>query len=220
MTFPLPSYQSDYSTSLSANAATSSSLDAARATTQLLAAQDADTRQAAARAVAAACDNWDDDDKIAARDAIRPLAEMLRASHGEAEAAALALWKLARNAQNNVFIAKAGAIPPLVAILQKGTDIAKENAAGALWDLAENNENNKVSIAKAGAIPPLVALLLNGTDVAKANAAAALDNLATDDDNKVSIAKAGAIPPLIAVLQEGSVWAPDAADLLCKLSYS
>jgi len=45
----------------------SSRLDVARATEQLLAAQDAETRQTAARAVAAACDNTDDAMKISAR---------------------------------------------------------------------------------------------------------------------------------------------------------
>jgi len=50
-----------------------SSLDAA--TEQLLAAEDAETRQTAARAIAAACHNTDDDNDIVARDALRPLAE-------------------------------------------------------------------------------------------------------------------------------------------------
>jgi len=60
---------------------------------------------------------------------------------------------------NVVSIAKAGAIPLLVALLQKSTDLAKENAATLLWGLAALNE---VSIARAGAIPTLVALLQYG----------------------------------------------------------
>ena len=200
-------------------AAPSSSLDVARATRQLLAAQDAETRQIAARAVAAACDNWDDDNKITARDAILPLAKMLRASAGEAEAGALALRKMARNSENQILIAKAGAIPPLVALLQNGTDVAKENAAGALMFIAYRNDNNKVAIAQAGAIPPLVALLQNGTDKMQEIAAETLGYLAFCDlDNgsknkaliakgvaiSASIAKAGAILPLVALLKNGT----------------
>ena len=147
----------------SANDATpSSSLDVARATAQLLAAQNVESRQIAARAVAAASDDADDDDdkKIASRDALRILVAMLRATHGEAETGALALWKLAKNMENKVSIAAAGAIPPLVALLQDGTDVAKENVAMILTHLAFNRD---VSIAEAGAIPLLVALVLNGT---------------------------------------------------------
>ena len=148
------------------NDAPSSSLDVAGATEQLLAAQDAETRQTAARAHATACDNTDDDDKNASGDAIRPLAEMMRGSSGEAEAGALALRKLAINSEYKVSIAAAGAIPLLVALLQNGSDMVKVKAVGALGNLAYNNYN-KVSIAEAGAIPPLVALLQNGTDAAE-----------------------------------------------------
>ena len=135
-----------------------SSLDAA--TEQLLAAQDAETRQTAARAIAAACRNTDDNNDIVARDALRPLAEMLQGSHGEAEAGALALCELARNSENKVSIAAAGAIPLLVVLLQSGTEVAKGNATAALWNLS-TNVDNRVSIAVAGAIPLLVALLQN-----------------------------------------------------------
>jgi len=129
--------QNEHITLIGGNDATSSSPDAARATKQLLAVQDAETR--AARAVAAACHNWDDDNKITARDAIRPLTKLLWGSDCEAEAAAaLALWKLARNSENKVLIAKAGAIPLLVALLQTGTDSSKENAAVALRNLSAN----------------------------------------------------------------------------------
>jgi len=196
------------------NAAPSSSLDVARATKQFPAVKDMETR--AARAVAAACDNSDDDNKIAARDAIRPLAEMLRSSDGEAEAAVLALWKLGTNVESKVLIATAGAIPPLVALLQNGTDVAKENAARVLCSLACTT-TNKVIIAKAGAIPPIVAILQNGTDVAKEEAALALTSLAFDNtDNQVLIAKAGAITALVALLQNGNSVAKSFASLALK----
>ena len=137
-----------------------SSLDAA--TEQLLAAQDAETRQTAARAIAAACDKRDEDDESTSRDALCILVLMLRGSPDDVEASALALWKLARNLENKVSIARAAAIPLLVALLENGTDVAKEKAAAALSHLA-TNVDNRVSITAAGAIPLLVALLQNGT---------------------------------------------------------
>jgi len=165
-------------------------------------AENADSRIAAARAVAAASDGTDADIDIALQDDLRLLGEMLRASDGEAEAASLALRKLTRNSWTKVSIAKAEAIPPLVALLENGTDLAQENAVAALGKLADDNHNNKVLIAKAGAIAGLVDLLQNGTIGAKENAAGVLWTLAEyNNENKVLIAKAGAIPQLVALVQ-------------------
>ena len=52
-------------------------------------------------------------------------------------------------ADNQIFIAKAGAIPPLVQLATSGTAGQKEYAAGALKSLAVNADN-KIAIAKAG----------------------------------------------------------------------
>ena len=80
------------------------------------------------------------------------------------------------NAKNKVLIAQAGAIAPLVTLLQSGTAGQKENAANALWSLARNAEN-QVLIAQAGAIAPLVTLVQSGTDGQKENATGALQSL-------------------------------------------
>ena len=61
--------------------------------------------------------------------------------------AARALCNLAMNAANEVAIAEAGAIPPLVQLLRDGTSGAKESAAGALRNLAMNAAN-KVTISE------------------------------------------------------------------------
>ena len=54
----------------------------------------------------------------------------------------VALRFLAFNAANQVTIAAAGAIPPLVALLlSEGSDSGKENAAAALRNLAFNAAN-------------------------------------------------------------------------------
>ena len=88
--------------------------------------------------------------------------------------------------------AKAGDFTPLVALARGGTDALKEEAAGALSNLAANiNAGNKVAIARAGGIAPLVALARDGTDGQKEKAAAALWYLALNADNQVAIAKAG-----------------------------
>lgn len=62
------------------------------------------------------------------------------------------------HALRQVLIAKAGAIPPLVDLVRDGSEPGKEAAAGALGNLAFNDDN-KILIRDAGAIPPLVELL-------------------------------------------------------------
>ena len=65
------------------------------------------------------------------------------------ERAAGALGDLAVTAENQVLIAQAGAIAPLVTLVQSGTAGQKEQAAVVLQNLAVNAEN-KVLIAQAG----------------------------------------------------------------------
>ena len=107
----------------------------------------------------------------------------------KSSAAADALWNLAYNDDNQILIAKAGGIPPLVELVRDGTDVQKEEAAFALHRLAYNDDN-QIAIAKAGGIPPLVALVRDGNAAQKLNAAQALGCLAYNDDNEVLIAKA------------------------------
>jgi vacuolar protein 8 len=77
---------------------------------------------------------------------------------GQKQYAAGALANLAANAKNQVLIAQAGAIAPLVTLVQSGTAGQKENAAAALMNLTASAEN-QVLIAQAGAIAPLVTLV-------------------------------------------------------------
>jgi vacuolar protein 8 len=78
--------------------------------------------------------------------------------------------------------------------------VGKENAAGALYNLAANADN-QVAIAKVeGALAALVALLRDGSAVGKETAAGALQNLALNADNKVAIAEEhGALAALVAL---------------------
>lgn len=59
-------------------------------------------------------------------------------------------------------IANAGAIEPLIHVLETGSPEAKENSAATLFSLSVMEEN-KSRIGRSGAIGPLVELLGNGT---------------------------------------------------------
>jgi hypothetical protein len=60
---------------------------------------------------------------------------------------------------------EAGAVPPLVALLDAGAESkVAEIAAGAWWNLAFDNPTNQDAIREAGAIPLLVALLHAGAE--------------------------------------------------------
>ena len=87
-------------------------------------------------------------------------------------------------------IARAGGIPPLVALARGGTEGQKEYAAGTLRCLAISADN-QVAIARAGGIAPLVALARGGTDGQKLQAAAALWNLSYNDTNLAAMKDLG-----------------------------
>ena len=74
------------------------------------------------------------------------------------EHAALTIARLATTEGNRQQLLKAGSVPPLVSLLQSGTQKGKAKAAAALWNLAVST-CCKASIAQAGAIPLLVRLL-------------------------------------------------------------
>ena len=87
--------------------------------------------------------------------------------------------------------------------LRSGDAGAKEAAARALKELADNNDANEIkAIVEAGAIAPLVALVRAGSKFAKSCAAAALYKLA-DEANKKAIVAAGGIPALVALMRDG-----------------
>ena len=122
-------------------------------------------------------------------------------------------------------IARAGGIPPLVAVLTAyaGDAAVVASACAALSNIAAHADNT-VPIARAGCrcIPALVAVLTAhaGCAAVAESACGALIGLASSCENRVSIARAGGIAPAIAVLQrhDGAPGAVQARGLLLLLS--
>lgn len=123
---------------------------------------------------------------------------------------ASAIWSMTfKHTDNQIAVAQAGGIPPLIKLLD-GNPEAHREAAGALWSLA-SSADNQAAIAKSGGVPPLVGLLKTGSQGAQETAAGALFALAAAYDNRVSIAAAGGISFLIALFDGGSEEAKEQA---------
>jgi vacuolar protein 8 len=106
-----------------------------------------------------------------------------------------------------VAIAKAGGIPPLVQLLDDGTEAATLFAAEALDRLALRNPDIQAQIAKK-----LVALLSSREAGTQRRSARALWELSRRHDcAPVRIVNAGAISPLVALLGSGSLGAKEEA---------
>ena len=115
-----------------------------------------------------------------------------------------ALWSMSDgNAENQVEIAKAGGIPPLIMMIGKHPKLHR-NAAGALWALGADATNQRL-IADQGGIAPLVSLLtVRPSTGAQDTAAGALANLARTPDLREAIANANGVAPIVAVLDLGA----------------
>ncbi|OWY94294.1 hypothetical protein PHMEG_00036015, partial [Phytophthora megakarya] len=102
--------------------------------------------------------------------------------------AAAALWNLSDNC-NQVKIAAAGAIPPLVELVRSGRKDQKNVATGALWNLAFENSNQE-EILTNDAVDPLINLVCKGTSVQRERASGVLGFLSQhlSSGDKVTIA--------------------------------
>uniref|UniRef100_A0A1D1YB09 RING-type E3 ubiquitin transferase n=1 Tax=Anthurium amnicola TaxID=1678845 RepID=A0A1D1YB09_9ARAE len=118
--------------------------------------------------------------------------------------AAMELRLLAKHStENRVKIARAGAIRPLVSLVNSTDPQLQEHGVTAVLNLSLCDENKDL-IAGAGAIKPLVRALKSGTPAAKENAACALLRLGQVENHKIAIGRSGAIPPLVGLLETGS----------------
>ena len=116
---------------------------------------------------------------------------------------ASAIWSMAdNNPENQIAIAQAGGIPPLIALLEGHPEVHRD-VAGALWSLAKDSDNQR-AIADEGGIVPLVGLLKTGSQDAQETVAGSLFALAETSENRVSIAAAGGIPPLVDLFDGGT----------------
>jgi HEAT repeat protein len=98
-------------------------------------------------------------------------------------------------------VAACGAVPPLVRLLQHGCDDSKEEAASAIWALADGHVDNKEAIAAADGLAPLVALIGEGSEHAQAQAAGALAAVGLDHpSNQVGGALTARSKPLMHAL--------------------
>ncbi|KAL4587863.1 hypothetical protein LXL04_000737 [Taraxacum kok-saghyz] len=131
-----------------------------------------------------------------------------------------ALLNLSRDDDNKGIIMSSGAVPGIVHMLKKGSNVAREKAAAAICDLSLIVDENKVTIGSAGAIPPLVLLLSEGTSAGKRNAANALGSLCINIDNKGRAVRAGVVPILMELLTEPQgALKEEALTLLYRLSW-
>ncbi|CAK0885406.1 unnamed protein product, partial [Prorocentrum cordatum] len=145
------------------------------------------------------------------------------ADAGPAQEAAYAIWNLTvAHEENSRKFVKCGAVPKLAKLLHHYSDVAQENAAGALMHITACEEA-RVAIKDAGAIPRLCELLHphNEPEVSS-QAAGALLNMAIDSPEYAGmIAKEGAIVPLINLVKDGPELARDyAAGALMNLMRS
>ena len=115
---------------------------------------------------------------------------------------AFAIAQLSRGHRSNqLALAEAGAIPPLVAMLGSPSSEMQANAANALAALSRHNADNQHAVARTGAIAPLCSLVREGAPNVKEQSAAAIWSLAADNaPNKATVAKLGGIEPLIGLL--------------------
>ncbi|KAL5988208.1 hypothetical protein ACLOJK_035971 [Asimina triloba] len=119
--------------------------------------------------------------------------------------AALELRLLAKNkTENRLKIARAGAVKPLISLIQSSDVQLQEYGVTAILNISICSETKDLIVA-AGAIKPLVRALRSGTPTAKENAAIALLRLSEVEENKIVIGRAGAIPPLVDLLENGGV---------------
>ncbi|KAH7315740.1 hypothetical protein KP509_21G063200 [Ceratopteris richardii] len=98
-------------------------------------------------------------------------------------------------------IVKAGAIQPLVELMQRDDMNLRESAAAVILTLSASASNKSV-IGASGATPLLVQMLTSGSLQGKVDALMALYNIATVHENRIPVLAAGACTPLIRLLKD------------------
>eukprot|EP00887_Chlorella_sp_A99_P002411 scaffold10.g2411.t1 len=155
----------------------------------------------------------------AAEAAITPLVDLLGGAYSPGQTAASWLLHDFASARNSSIpaIAAAGAIPPLVSLLDAPVAVTQQFAAAALASLASYKPNQD-ALAAAGAIPAAVRLLDATCVHTQSGPAQLLSSLGHHEHSKAAIAAAGAIPRLLRMLcgcaEAGQEAATTALDVL------
>ncbi len=185
-----------------------------------------DARRDAARALANLADSDNTCALIVDAGALGPLVNLLSDGSDDAKeqtaralaqlaspspSGTLALACLANSGKRSDKIINAGAVRPLVLLLNVGSMGAKQQAANALGKIALSSERGSVQIVKAGALHPMVTLLRGGSEDAKKEAAFALGHLGRESWRTAQIIAAGAVQPLVELMRDGSGEGPTVA---------
>ena len=122
-----------------------------------------------------------------------------------------ALCRIAKNPDDRAAVVAAGAIPPLVALVEGGDYHAKLTAVEALTNLMLGEDTVRVAVFSAGCIRPVVVLLQSDDDLANQKAAKLLRKLAygTAIETQFRLIKdaavaAGAAAALVEIVKTGS----------------
>jgi hypothetical protein len=95
-------------------------------------------------------------------------------------------------------ITAAGGIPPLVQLLETGSQKAKEDAAHIMWNMCSDSDDIRACIESAGAVMALIWLLKSGSPLGHEASAKALKKL-------IQSADSAAINQLLALLLSDSL---------------
>ncbi|KAL8103505.1 U-box domain-containing protein 17-like [Apium graveolens] len=133
--------------------------------------------------------------------------ELANGSQGAKTVAAREIRLLAKTGrENRAYIAEAGAIPHLKALLSSKNALAQENSVTAMLNLSIYDKNKRRIINEAGSLGSIVKVLRFGhTTEARENAAATLFSLSAVHEYKKRIAQEdGAVEALAWLLMEGT----------------
>ncbi|MCO5564308.1 hypothetical protein L7F22_017968 [Adiantum nelumboides] len=121
------------------------------------------------------------------------------------ENAAVALAHLAACEANRSRIGSAGAITPLVDLLERGSARGKKDAAAALYRLSSVDENKR-RLVRVGALRPIVGFMVNegGKDGMVDKAMAILSNLVSIEEGRVALVEEEGIMSLLKIVEVGS----------------
>lgn len=92
-------------------------------------------------------------------------------------------------------------VDPLVWLLRRGNDVAREHAAATLGLLASRNALHRDAVVRAGSADALVELLYTGSSEARAIAAGSLRALADTEEHQLMLIQAQAVPALAAIVR-------------------